>query len=101
MTLKIDTALHGGRRRLRTCPEKILMDATGLRLWADYLDVAPGFTGRIDFIHKINIPSLFSVDFCKRGDEAFQKTKNYEPADVLWEPSNVCIQYDLSVIKLT
>ena len=101
MTLKIDTALHGGRRRLRTCPEKILMDATGLRLWADYLDVAPGFTGRIDFIHKINIPSLFSVDFCKRGDEAFQKTKNYEPADVLWEPSNVCIQYDLSGIKLT
>ena len=101
MTLKIDTALHSGRRRLRTCPEKILMDATGLRLWADYLDVAPGFTGRIDFIHKINIPSLFSVDFCKRGDEAFQKTKNYEPADVLWEPSNVCIQYDLSEIKLT
>lgn len=23
------------------------------------------------------------------------------PADVLWEPSNVCIQYDLSGIKLT
>lgn len=47
MTLKIDTVLHSGRRRLRTCPEKILMDATGLRLWADYLDVAPGFTGRV------------------------------------------------------
>ena len=41
--VKIDQILSGGRRRLRTRPEKILMDADGTRLWADYMDVAPGF----------------------------------------------------------
>ena len=45
MTMIIDTILEGKRRRLRTNPEKVLMDASGLRLWADYLDVEPGFSG--------------------------------------------------------
>lgn len=88
MAIKIDEILHGNRRRLRTNPEKLLMDANGLRLWADYLDAAPGFSGRIDFIHKINIPALFYVT-CSEISE-------YEPADVFWEPSNLqfCCEKD-------
>ena len=39
----------------------MLLGPTGARLWADYLDPVPGFAGRVDFIHKLNIPLLFSV----------------------------------------
>lgn len=92
MAMKIDEILHGNRRRLRNQPEKILMDANGLRLWADYMEVAPGFTGRFDFIHKINIPSLFSVE-CS-GIEY------YEPARIQWEPSNVELRFQKEGIFL-
>lgn len=86
MALMIDQILHGKRRRLRTNPEKILMDANGLRLWADYMDVEPGFSGRIDFIHKINIPSLFRVECSGISD--------YEPALVSWKPSHVSLSLE-------
>ncbi|MGN0354929.1 MAG: MGH1-like glycoside hydrolase domain-containing protein, partial [Muricoprocola sp.] len=92
MTLIIDQMLSGKRRRLRTCPEKILMDATGFRLWADYMDVAPGFSGRIDFIHKINIPGLFFVE-CSGISE-------YEPADITWKPSHVSLNFQKDGIEL-
>lgn len=92
MAMKIDEILHGNRRRLRNQPEKILMDANGLRLWADYMEAAPGFTGRFDFIHKINIPSLFSVE-CS-GIE------RYEPAEIRWEPSNVEMYFQREGISL-
>ena len=42
-------------------PGKLLLGATGKRVWADYLDPVAGFQGRIDFIHKVNIPLIFSV----------------------------------------
>jgi len=49
-------------RTLRTLPGKLLLGSTGARLGADYLDPLPGFSGRLDFIHKMNIPLLFSVE---------------------------------------
>lgn len=48
-------------RTLRTLPGKLLLGPTGARLFADYLDPVAGFSGRVDFIHKTNIPLLFSV----------------------------------------
>lgn len=92
MAVNIDRILHGNRRRLRTNPEKILMDANGPRLWADYMDVAPGFSGRIDFIHKINIPGLFYVECPEIVD--------YEPAEISWEPSNVLLRFEKNGIQL-
>lgn len=92
MSIQIDKILHGKRRRLRTNPEKLLMNANGLRLWADYLDPEPGFSGRIDFIHKINIPALFRVQ-CSAITE-------YEPAEVEWEPSNILFQYEKDGVHL-
>lgn len=77
----IDKILEGNRRRLRTNPENILMDASGYRMWADYLEVRPGFVGRIDFIHKINIPCLFRM--------ACDILTDYEPAKIKWKPSHV------------
>lgn len=49
-------------RTFRTMPGKLLLGPTGARLRADYLDPVPGFSGRIDFIHKMNIPLLFRVE---------------------------------------
>jgi len=48
-------------RVLKSRPGKHLFAPAGKRLWADYLDAVPGFQGRIDFIHKVNIPLLFRV----------------------------------------
>ena len=42
-------------------PERHLLGPTGARLWMDYMEAAPGFIGRADFIRKCNIPLLFSV----------------------------------------
>lgn len=92
MAMNIDGILHGNRRRLRNQPEKILMDANGLRLWADYMEAAPGFTGRFDFIHKINIPVIFSVE-CS-GIES------YEPAEIQWEPSHAKLRFQREGIFL-
>ncbi len=49
-------------RTFRTMPGKLLLGPTGARLRADYLDPIPGFSGRIDFIHKMNIPLLFRME---------------------------------------
>lgn len=56
-------------RTLRTLPGRLLLGPTGARLGVDYLDPVPGFAGRIDFIHKMNIPLLFSV--AAEGDGPF------------------------------
>ena len=56
----IDTYLQHKNRTLRTRPGKLLLGSTGARLFADYLDPAPGFIGRIDFIHKLNLPGIFT-----------------------------------------
>lgn len=53
--------LRGRCRPLRTHPGGMLFGPTGARLWCDYLDSAPGFQGRIDFIHKQNLPLIFTV----------------------------------------
>lgn len=68
------------------------MDADGTRLWADYMDVAPGFSGRFDFIHKINIPCLFRVE-CSAVDY-------YEPSSVVWKPSHIELDFERNGVCL-
>lgn len=55
-------SLKSKNRTLRTLPGRLLLGPTGARLGVDYLDPLPGFAGRIDFIHKMNIPLLFRVE---------------------------------------
>lgn len=59
--MKIDAALSGPHRGLRTRPGSLLLGPTGRRLWADYLDDLPGFRGCLDYVHKLNVPMLFGV----------------------------------------
>ncbi|UFU03784.1 hypothetical protein LQF12_04005 [Ruania suaedae] len=59
--MDIDAALIGPLRGLRTRPGTLLLGPVGRRLWVDYLEDRPGFSGRIDYIHKLNVPLLFTV----------------------------------------
>lgn len=84
--------LQCGRRGLRTRPGTLLLGPTGARLWADYLDEVPGFCGAIDFIHKINLPRLFTITN-SRGSFA-------PPADVEWRPSHLTVRQRYSGLEL-
>ena len=61
MTANIKQMLSCRNRSLRKHPGKLLLGPTGARLWADCLERAPGFMGCVDFIHKLNLPLLFTV----------------------------------------
>ena len=74
-----DQELHVVNRKLRTYPSRSLVGSTGRRLWADCIVSVPGFEGTIDFIHKINLPRLFTVT-CDQADV-------YEPSVSDWHPS--------------
>lgn len=53
--------LSSWNRTLPGHPDRWMLGPSGKRLWMDYLDPLPGFSGRADFIHKMNLPLLFSV----------------------------------------
>ncbi|MBW7458237.1 hypothetical protein K0U00_29785, partial [Paenibacillus sepulcri] len=82
----LDEQLGGVSKSLRTLPGSLLLGSTGARLWADYLEPRPGFSGRFDFIHKINIPLLYTVS----ADVA----DNYEPCRARWYPSHMRMEYE-------
>lgn len=81
----IDQILRYDDRTFRTLPGKLLLGSTGKRLCADYLDPVAGFQGRIDFIHKTNIPLIFSV-VPEQLDSCTQTTES------VWYPSHLHLQ---------
>lgn len=88
----IDHYLQHKNRTLRTLPGKLLLGATGARLFADYLDPVPGFSGRIDFIHKMNLPGIFTTE-CEGISNVL------EPLEAVWYPSHLFIKYESSRIE--
>jgi len=90
--MKIDELLKTGRRGLRTRPGTLLLGSTGARLWADYLDDAPGFSGALDFIHKLNMPLLFGIE---HGGGAATV-----PSDVEWRPSHLTSRTTFGTLAL-
>lgn len=78
----IDEYLFYRNRTLRVWPGKLLLGPTGKRLFADYLDKIPGFLGRIDFIHKLNLPGLFTVSVNGAPIEM-------DTAETIWYPSHL------------
>lgn len=75
----VSRLLYSWARKLPGEGEKWMLGPTGKRLWMDYLDPAPGFAGRADFIHKMNIPLLFSVGRADCREAALS------PMRVLWQ----------------
>ncbi|MBD0378629.1 MGH1-like glycoside hydrolase domain-containing protein [Paenibacillus sedimenti] len=90
---RLDEQLHAGRKTLRTHPGALLLGSTGARLWADYLDPVPGFSGRFDFIHKVNLPLLFKIDN--------NLTESFEPCRTEWYPSHLRMEYTDHRLSLT
>ncbi|MBB3126158.1 hypothetical protein FHS19_000812 [Paenibacillus rhizosphaerae] len=82
----IDNKLRAGMKTLRTVPGGLLLGSTGARLWADYVKPAPGFAGRFDFIHKVNIPLLFQISINGRSC-------NMDTAISDWYPSQLRMTY--------
>lgn len=72
-------------RSLRTRSGKLLFGPAGRRLFVDYLDRAPGFTGRIDFIHKINLPEVFHVET--------DPPLCFDGAKAVWYPSHLHMEH--------
>ena len=72
-------------------PEALNLAPAGARLWATWLDRTPGFNGRIDYIHKCNIPSLFELEFEDGGPEY----RGHE-----WYPSALEVRYGLRGLAL-
>ena len=80
-------------RCLRTLAGKLLLGPTGKRLFVDYLDKEPGFVGRIDFIHKINLTALFRVK-CSIQDD-------YTLAETTWYPSKLTMKLETNRIAFS
>lgn len=89
-----DTALRHltlPARSLRTDPGRILLGPTGARLSADVLDPTPGFSGRLDLIHKMNLPLLFTVE----------ASIPVAPMTVTWQPHALHQCYEDDVLSFT
>lgn len=81
----LDEQLRAGKKSLRTLPGALLLGPTGARLWADYVDPLPGFSGRFDFIHKVNVPLLFTV--------TNSAVTSFEPFQSDWYPSHLAFDF--------
>ncbi len=92
MRTQVKQLLAIRNRSLRKHPGKLLLGPTGARLWADYLDSAPGFLGRTDFIHKLNLPLLFTL-------KAGERDPLLMPADAVWYPDELRLTYECSAFS--
>ncbi len=83
--LEIDKKLAYPNRSLQSYCGKLLFAPVGDRLYCDCLDKLPGFSGNIDFIHKMNIPQLFTVKCSSAPD--------FIMAETVWYPSRLTMHY--------
>ncbi len=88
---ELEQTLNSRHRSLRTLPGRLLLGSTGARLFADYLEQTPGFVGRIDFIHKLNLPGLF---YLKLSPGETGKISN------LWGPCRSRASYQAGELSL-
>lgn len=89
---KADELLKVNRRSLPHEPKLMLLGPTGKRLWAESLFPRPGFSGSIDYIHKMNLPLLFTVE-CDAA-------ASYEPCLAEWHPSHMSLRFENARIRL-
>lgn len=100
-----DEGLFYEKRCLRTQEGKLLFGPCGERLAVDILEPKPGFVGCIDFIHKMNITELFTVE-CDREilhDEIkvmwypTHMTMSYVSEDLCFEESKTIVAQDVAI----
>lgn len=84
--LEIDKQLAYPNRSLHAWGGKLLFAPVGERLFCDCLNKEPGFTGHIDFIHKMNMDQLFTVKCSTNPD--------YISAETVWYPSRLTMEFE-------
>lgn len=87
----IDKQLKYEERALRAYPGKLLFGPTSKRFFADCLDRKPGMCGNIDFIHKMNIDTLFTT-----------KTNldlDFTAAKTTWYPSKLVMEMETEEVS--
>lgn len=89
--LEIDKKLEYPSRSLRAYNGKLLFGPVGERLFCDCLDKEPGFCGHIEFIHKMNINQLFTVQCSTNPD--------YITAKTVWYPSHLTMEFEDENVK--
>lgn len=94
MSARAKQLLKTRNRSYRKYPGMQSLGPTGARLWADCLECAPGFSGSLDFIHKLNLPLLFSVRVS--GREA-----RLSPALHTWYPDESLLEYSDERLRFT
>jgi len=94
--LNIDNTLGGIQRYFQRLPDTMILGPTGRRLWATYIEKTPGFTGRIDYIHKTNIPSLFALEVIRNGEPV-----RWEYTGHTWYPSHLKVSYRSGELTMT
>ena len=94
--LAIDKKLQYPERCLRLQAGALLFGPTGDRLFAETLWKRPGFVGKIDFIHKLNIGRLFEIK-CVNADGA---EPDFDLAETVWYPSHMTLSYQDEDISL-
>ena len=57
----------------------------------DYLDRVPGFSGRIDFIHKVNLTEAFHMETVPEIC--------FDGAESVWYPSHLHMAYETDLIR--
>lgn len=85
MSKQYEEELRYEDRCLRTLTGKLLFGPNGNRLSVDCLDRIPGFSGSIDFIHKMNITELFKV--------LPDNGACFDQADSVWYPTRLTMEY--------
>ena len=68
MNSKLENVLAYPERSLRTYPGKLLFGPVSERLFVECIDRKPGFCGNIDFIHKLNLDALFTMECSTHPD---------------------------------
>ncbi|MEG7531830.1 MAG: trehalase family glycosidase, partial [Hungatella sp.] len=91
MAINYDEELSYSNRCLRTQTGKLLFGPNGDRLAVDILNRKPGFSGCIDFIHKMNVTELFTVQCSFPVD--------FEQAEAVWYRTHMLFTYENDDLK--
>jgi len=93
---KLGLAFGGIQRPFTRLPNALHLGPTGARLWATYVHIRPGMEGSFEFVHKINLPRLFSISIILN-----EKPLSLELKSHMWYPSHMETTFENNGLSLT
>ena len=89
-------SMDGIQRPFTGAENAFNLGPTGARLWATYVAATPGMEGSFDFIHKVNIPSLYAVGLLRNDADV-----SLAPVSHKWYPSYLNTVYEGGGLAVT